>query len=97
MLCKVSERINNLFEKLLTVHPDVIILGDFNLNLDDCIDYYLQKFLRLLEACDMNQHVKSDTTHVKGHILDLLITHKSCNCMINSVYLKMHPKISMKS
>ena len=73
-----------LLKNLLTVHHDMIFLGDFILHVDNCADYYSQKILSLIEACDMNQHV-TDTTHVKGHILDLLIAYNSCNSIINSV------------
>ena len=75
--------------KTTTVYHDVIILGDINLHVDDCADYCAQKSLSLLQAFDRNQHV-TDTTHVKSHILDLLITHIGCNSILTLFLLLNH-------
>ena len=63
-------------DKVLTIDQGVIILGDFNLHVEDKNDYYSQRLLNLLASQNMSQHV-TDVTHVKGHILDLLITRQS--------------------
>ena len=59
-------------ELLLSVGK-LMILGDFNYHLDDLTDNNVRKFNNLLHACGLVQHV-TVPTHVKGHILDAVIT-----------------------
>ena len=48
-------------DKLLTIHQHVIILGDFNLHVEDRNDHYSQRFLNLLASHNMSQHVTEFT------------------------------------
>ena len=46
----------------------ILLLGDFNLHVDIVSDSNSLEFLRLLDSLDY-------ILHVKGHTLDLLISH----------------------
>ena len=60
------ELLNNRPEKLLLV-------GNFNVHLDNKLDSETQQFLELLKSFDLTQYV-SGPTHEKGHTLDLAIS-----------------------
>ena len=51
----------------------VIILGDINMHIDNMEDHDAQMLLDLLEAFNLNQHVKIPTHH-RHHTLDVIIT-----------------------
>ena len=51
-----------------------IILGDFNLHVNDSFDPAIEKFNDILSTFELNQLVEN-TTHSKGNILDLIITN----------------------
>jgi len=50
-----------------------VIVGDFNIHVDDTADTGASKLRELLSACGLLQHDRS-ATHRHGHTLDLLIT-----------------------
>ena len=52
----------------------IIILGDFNLHIDNQSDSLASEFLNMLNCMNFIQHV-TQPTHNKGHILDSIITH----------------------
>lgn len=52
----------------------IIIVGDFNLHIDIQSDSLATEFLNLLNCMDFKQHV-SQSTHNRGHILDLVVTY----------------------
>ena len=47
--------------------------GDFNFHVEDDRDSAASRFLDLLEAFNLRQHI-SEPTHKSGHTLDLIIT-----------------------
>ena len=69
------EQTSNLSEKL-------IILGDFNIHVDNNNDSEANQFLDLLDAFGLKQHV-SGSTHVRGHTLHLVISRDSDNIVQN--------------
>ncbi|KAK6187423.1 hypothetical protein SNE40_005456 [Patella caerulea] len=62
-----------LLSNLNTGPGHLIILGDFNLHVDKANDSNIKKFLLLLDAFSLKQHVDVPT-HRHNHILDLVIT-----------------------
>ena len=52
----------------------VLMVGDFNLHIDNTTCNAASEFLNLTESFDFNQHV-SGSTHTGGHTLDLVFTH----------------------
>jgi hypothetical protein len=53
-----------------------IVVGDFNLQVDNPGDANASKFYALLESLCAIQHVK-DATHLRGHTFDLVISRVS--------------------
>lgn len=66
------------FTELLSIvstnSDNIMILGDFNLHVDNAADSRAVGFLKLLSSMDFTQHVNKPT-HNRGHTLDLIITH----------------------
>ena len=60
-------------ESIIYPNGRLIIVGDFDIHVDDHDDDDLRKLLDLLYSLGMTQHV-TYPTHDKGHILDLIIT-----------------------
>ena len=53
----------------------IILMGDFNFHIDDASDKKAEEFSKLMESVNLTQLV-NNSTHMNGHILDLIITHK---------------------
>ena len=53
----------------------MILMGDFNFHIDDASDKKAEEFSKLIESVNLTQLV-NNSTHMNGHILDLIITHK---------------------
>ena len=69
----------------------ILILGDFNLHVDDSSSCSAKELLSLTEAFNFEQHV-SEPTHQKGHILDLVFTLglDISNVSVQDVHLSDH-------
>ena len=69
-----------VLEILLVTRDDVLIVGDFNLHVDDEHDQYGRSFMSLIDSCGLQQHVVGPThersaTH-KRHTLDLVLSRQ---------------------
>lgn len=77
-----------LLEAVCSKSGRFIILGDFNLHVDNISDTSAARFTSLAESFGLTQHVR-DPTHIGGHILDLVLTRTSDNligdCMVDSL------------
>ena len=71
----LEEFLTLLESAAVDVHPP-ILLGDFNLHVDDPSDSFAQSFLNAVEALGFQQHVQGPT-HRAGHTLDLVLSRKS--------------------
>ena len=60
-------------ESLAIVPSFLLVVSDFNLHVNDASDRSAQRFLRLLEAFNLKQHVWVPTRR-SGNTLDLVIT-----------------------
>ena len=60
-------------ERHATLDKETIIVGDINFHLDSPSNRDALKFVSLLQSCGMQQHV-NESTHVRGHTLDVVIT-----------------------
>ena len=60
-----------------------VIAGDFNFHIDDTSDSAAVSFLKLLDSCNLRQHVQSPT-HRDSHYLDLVIS-RSDEDILNSI------------
>ena len=86
--------LDEITELLITRLPNMenaIILGDFNMHIEDPNDYTSKIFVDTMEALGLRQYVV-EPTHQKGNILDLIFTETSFQ--INISQLKMLDFIS---
>lgn len=51
----------------------LLIVGDFNIHVDDDSDPFARYFINIKDSFHFAQHV-SGPTHSKGHTLDLVLT-----------------------
>ena len=65
-----------LMESAIIIPGHILLVGDFNLHVEDASDNPAKKFLDLLDSLNLEQHVVGPT-HRGGHTLDLIITRKS--------------------
>ena len=64
---------NNMLESCMLANGKLIVLGDFNIQMDDTTSTNASKFGDLLREYGLHQYV-SGPTHNWGHMLDLVIT-----------------------
>ena len=62
-----------LLERLAITSTPLIITGDFNFHVDVANDPHAMRFLDLIDAFNLKQHIDVPT-HRSGHTLDLIIT-----------------------
>ena len=67
-------------ERHATLDKETIIVGDLNFHLDNPKNHDASKFHGLLQFCGMQQHVH-ETTHFRGHTLDVVITRDN-SCIV---------------
>ena len=65
----------NFIDSIFMDFKNLVILGDFNLHMNNSFDSEIVKFNDILSTFGLTQLVES-TTHKKGNILDLIITNK---------------------
>ena len=69
------EEFSALLEDIALGGSSLVISGDFNLRWDVSNDSYVRKFKELCSAFGLLQHV-NETTHIKGHVLDLILSRE---------------------
>ena len=72
----VDEEFSAFFEYLTLVPGHLLLLGNYNLHVDQSNDSDARRFMQVLNSFDLKQHVVA-ATHRDGHTLDLVITR---NC-----------------
>lgn len=77
------EEWSNYIEKHSVKSVESVIVGDLNFHLDKPDDFDAQRFLQCMEDHSLKQHV-TEPTHIRGHILDVLIT-KDTSKMVSNV------------
>ena len=65
----------------MTVSANLLIVGDFNLHIDNGANRNVANFIDILSEIDLKQ-LCLEKTHIKGHILYLVITREHNN-MVN--------------
>ena len=71
------EELTALLEVISTYRSELVIVGDFNIHVDDLHDVTASRFCDLLDAFGLVQHLRG-STHTRGHTLDLVITRPMC-------------------
>jgi len=77
------DELDTLALEISTTNEEIVMLGDFNVHVDDITDANCLKLKDILESHNLGQYVK-DETHTAGHILDLVISRKD-NTIIDNV------------
>ncbi len=72
----------DLLELLLPNPSKLLIVDDFNIHVDSESNTFRQKFLSLVESCDLSQHV-GESTHHGGHTLDLVLSRSVDNLVLD--------------
>jgi hypothetical protein len=67
------DEFSSLLEQIVIFSAPLIILGDFNIHMDDVTNTHTVRFNSILAANNLIQHV-TGPTHGDGHTLDLIIT-----------------------
>ncbi|XP_047668256.1 uncharacterized protein LOC125141031 [Tachysurus fulvidraco] len=57
--------------EITTLSPNIILVGDFNIHMDDVHNNLAKEFTSCLDSFGLQQHVNFPT-HIKGHTLDLI-------------------------
>ena len=90
--------LSNFLENISSTPSELVIMGDFNIHVDDHSDYFASSFQSLLDNFDLNQHINSPT-HKHGHTLDLIITRNDSSILdstIHEPFLSDHSAICCK-
>ena len=74
------EEFSAYLELIILSSEPLLITGNFNIHVDGVGDPARAKFLDLLEAMDLLEHVNTPT-HESGHTLDLIIT-RECDALV---------------
>ena len=76
------DEFTSLLEFLVHSPGLLLIGGDFNIHVDDKSCQLGQSFLSLIDSFDLQQHV-SDSSHIGGHTLDLVLSRSSDNFLVD--------------
>lgn len=88
MLVPRMPEFTTFLERLSVLPGEALIVGDFNFHVEDRSDTSAIAFLDLLNAFNLVQHV-SQSTHISGHTLDLVITGQDNNVLNKNILV--HP------
>ena len=77
------DELSTLLSDITMLKGKLLLLGDFNIHVDNKDDALTKKLDDLLETFSLIQHVSKPTYSKSGHILDLLITRASEECIKN--------------
>ncbi len=72
------EDFSAFLETAASIPSEIVILGDFNIHVNDADDNFARSFQGLLDAVGLRQHVTT-ATHKSGNTLDLLISRSTSN------------------
>ena len=65
-----------MLERIICTPTDLLIVGDFNINMLSLTDPAANRLRNMLEVSGLSQHVQN-STHQNGHLLDLVISRPS--------------------
>ena len=74
-LASFIQEFTEFLERVSLYTTPIVIMGDFNIHMDNASDCYTKQFHHCLKTFDLIQNVTTKT-HTGGHILDLIITRK---------------------
>ena len=74
------DELTDLLTEVTAKHRNIIILGDFNMHIENSEDPDAQVLIDTLEAFSLKQHIPFPTYN-QGHILDLITTENN-TCLV---------------
>ena len=92
------DEITELFTTLIPKYDNIMLLGDFNMHIEDISNTDNIIFSDTMEALGLIKHIKSPT-HKQGSILDLIFSETNSqlgmsNCQVNN-YISDHAIITI--
>ena len=73
---------SSFLELVATAAGKLIIVGDFNIHIDNSLSPVSRQFLSLIDSFDISQHVR-EPTHILGHSLDLVLSRTRDSVIVN--------------
>ena len=80
---KFIDDFSDFISNILTAEKNLVILGDFNIHINNSNDSNVQAFVETTEALGLQQHVMS-SSHRAGNILDHIYTEQGGNICISN-------------
>ena len=71
------DEFSSFLEKYITIPGSLLMVGDFNFQVDTCDSEYATTFLHLLDVFNLNQHINGCThkyVHILRHVQTLATT-----------------------
>ena len=91
------DQLTNLLSHVIPKHQDIIIMGDFNIHINDSEDQDAQTLQDTLTAFNLKQHINIPT-HNLGHTIDLIITSNNyMGQLIPGSYISDHRMITLNT
>ena len=81
-IAKFFDEFQILLETVSADEKIFVIAGDVNIHLDNEDDIHTKRFNEILDIFNMKQHI-TVPTHIRGHTLDIVITHNESPTIIN--------------
>lgn len=77
------QEFTNFMEPYVVSPGHLLVVGDFNIHVDDPSNVTTVQFTDLINTLDIEQHVQQ-STHLAGHILDLMLSPRSETVVIST-------------
>ena len=91
------DQLSDLLSHVIPKHQDIIIMGDFNIHINDLEDQDAQILKDTLNAFNLKQHINIPT-HNLGHTIDLIITSNNyMGPLIPGSYISDHRMITLNT
>jgi endonuclease/exonuclease/phosphatase family metal-dependent hydrolase len=78
------EDFGSFLEVISSIPGEILLLGDFNVHVNEPQDSLARTFKEMLDAVGMKQHV-TGATHKSGNTLDLVINRSTSNVIAGAV------------
>ena len=91
------DQLTNLLSHVIQKHGDMIIMGDFNIHINDLEDWDAQILQDTFNAFNPKQHINIPT-HNLGHTINLIITSNDYMApLIPGLYISDHRMITLNT
>ena len=98
-IIEFTDKFSDYYMETVDTYSNTILIGDFNIHVNDLESNEVLLFNQTIEALGLNQHV-TQPTHQKGNILDLIITNVTSKYQPTAIkignYLSDHAVVIME-